>query len=261
MMHQRSAQVTLVMLLAAACTPERFGWPDVGTRDLAAYRASFTVAAGERFVTSATRRALVERTARVRALWLGDHHRNSLLHGLQLELLRELVATGRPLVLQLEAIGTADEGDVAAFVGGRMDMPELAARMRGRWPGSWLDDADVDSFHYRALLSFARRHTLPVRALEPTPRLPLGERDPWMARAVREAAAAHPDALVVVVVGQSHLLGRGDLIRRVGLPALAIGGQPTPALAAAASERPAPATMLVSDGGLWWFGETLRAGG
>jgi len=220
-------------------------------------------------VARATASDLDRLVSAARVLWLGDNHRSARLHALQRALLARLVANGPPFSLVLEAIGDADEPHVADYVARRTDATVLRARLRARWDGSWLDDDGLDAAHYRALLAFARAHALPVHALEPTPRLPLPLRDAAIVARVRDLAARHPGRLLVVVVGQAHLLGEGDVVPRTGLPAVAVGGEPTPALLAA--ELPAAAggepgepgeplaadELVASDGGLLWFAALL----
>ncbi len=41
----------------------------------------------------------------------------------------------------------------------------------------------------------------------------------------RASCRAFPDRLIVVVVGHAHLLGKGRLVARVGLPSLAVGAR------------------------------------
>jgi hypothetical protein len=83
-----------------------------------------------------------------------------------------------------------------------------------------------------------------------------------MAARVRELAAAHPGHLVVIVVGQTHLLGDGDLVGRTGLPGVVVGGEPTgPLRGAVAPTAPTAPTagFVASDGGVWWFADLLAA--
>ncbi len=163
---------------------------------------------------------------KVRVLFLGDHHRDELLHDKMVDLLRWLIEQDHQLVLGLEAIGFGDTADLQQFLAGAIDLAQLCSRIANRWPRSWLGDgSDVDSAYFRALLSLAKDRDLPVFPLEPTPRLPLAHRDSVIARSIRDAAQAHPDRLIVVVVGHAHLLGKGRLVARVGLPSLAIGAR------------------------------------
>lgn len=257
----RVSIASLACLLATACAPATFGWPGAGPGaepDLLRYRAAFVAAAGTRFVEIVPRERVQATILGQRMLWLGDHHASGALHRLQLALLRDLLASGARPVLCLEAIGTADEAAVARFVGGEGTLDQLRATVLARWPGSWLDDLSLDPAFYRALLTLAREHDLPVRALEPTPRLPLGERDAVIAANVRQAANAFPDRLVVVVVGQAHLLGEGALVARTALPGLVLGGEPPAPLAAAKRPRATAGDFLRSDGDLLWFAGLWR---
>ncbi len=258
-MSLRAAAAGL-LVVAAGCATTALSWTTT-PRDVARYRASFAVAAGTRLVDVASTAQLLARAAEVRVLWLGDHHRSTRLHDRQRTLLAALERTGRPLLLALEAIGEQDERYVADHLAGRLDAAELRAAMLRRWPGSWLDDAALDAAHYRALVAFARRHQLPIAGLEPTPRGPLAARDERIAARVAAVAAAHPAHLVVVVVGQTHLLGEGDLVARTGLPALVLGGEPTDALRAGTRAAARPRDFVRSDGGVWWFADLFAAGG
>lgn len=244
--------------LLLGCAADRFDWR-AAPMDLGDYRARFMAAAGTRFVRQVTRASFLMELRAQRVLWLGDHHRSKGLHRLQRDLLAELVASGRRPVLALEAIGEQDEADVREFLAGGCELAALQARMRSRWPDSWLDDGQVDGSHYRDLLLLARQHRLTVVGLEPTPRLDLPERDRRIAANVLEAAAAAGTDIVAVVVGQTHLLGGGDLYARVALPAVAVGGEPPPALRGAAAAPQPRGDLLQSDGGLWWFAELLVA--
>lgn len=164
--------------------------------------------------------------ANVRVLFLGDHHRDEPLHDKMVDLLRWLIARGHRPALGLEAIGFDDSPDLQEFLAGSIDLAQLCTRIGRRWPRSWLGDgSDVDSVYFRTLLNLARDKRLPVFPLEPTPRLPLANRDPVIARSIRNAARAYPDRLIVVVVGHAHLLGKGRLVARVGLRSLAIGAR------------------------------------
>ncbi|MEQ1633425.1 MAG: hypothetical protein ABL997_13695, partial [Planctomycetota bacterium] len=112
--------------------------------------------------------------------------------------------------------------------------------------------SDVDSEHYRELLRIARDSRTPALALEPTPRLPLKDRDTRIAAQVAAAARAHEDCLLVVVLGQSHLLGHGRVPARTGLPSLLVGATPPRALVQQFPRR-SPHDLLRTDQGLWFF--------
>ncbi|MCB9876372.1 MAG: ChaN family lipoprotein [Planctomycetes bacterium] len=252
-MPRRFAIVTTTVLAACATrTDERL------PPQLAAYRAAFEAAAGERVVAAIDDDELRRRIAAGRVLWLGDHHRHQHLHQLQRRLLERLQQDGVPMALGLEAIGAQDQPLVDAYLAGEIELSDLRHGMRARWSASWLDDDALDPFHFRTLLQFAHRHRLPVFAIEPTPRLPLAERDATMAAAVQAAARRWPDRLLVVHVGQAHLLGEGHLVQRCPLPGVALAAVPTAALAATAPVATQRAgTCFLTDRDVCWFAEVF----
>lgn len=252
----RCPRAVILAFLAIGCSPSRFGWSD-SAPDLHAYRTAFERSAGDRFTDATSLPEFVARLAPLRVLWLGDHHTSERLHRRQRDLLARLLGTGHRPVLALEAIGIRDEGVVREYLAGTRDEVRLLAALRRRWPMHWLEDPEVDAPHWRELLRMARAHRLPVHALEPTPRLPLAQRDQVIAARVAALAAEYPQQLIVVWIGQAHLRGTGDLVARVGLPAMAIGGAPVPALQAAATAGLPPADLRRSDGDLWWFADLL----
>lgn len=247
--------ITATLILAACQSADRSSRASPADREdgFAPYRASFAAAAGDALVEQLDREELLRRITSSGALWLGDHHRHARLHALQSELLDALAAADAALTLGLEAVGVQDQEWVDDYLAGRVDMATLRRRMRTRWPGSWLDDPDLDPFYFRSLLRFARAHGVPVLALEPTPRLPLARRDEVMARAVAAARRAHPDRVLVVLVGQAHLLGRGDLVRRSGVGGVVIGGEPTDALQRVRPPRGDAGSAWRSNADVYWF--------
>ncbi|MBL9077722.1 MAG: ChaN family lipoprotein [Planctomycetes bacterium] len=254
-MMPRGAPVATFTLLAA-CAPTTFGWTGAAPPALEQYLASFADAAGTQLVERLPRDRLLQLLQRERVLWLGDHHDDPSLHARQRDLLLQLQARGVRFAFALEAIGSEDEAAVARYLGGELTLERLATLLRRRWPGSWLDDQQLDPRHYRELLAFARAHGAPVVALEPVPRLPIDERDAVIAGAVRAAAARWPDRLLVVHVGQAHLVGDGDLVARTALGGFVLGAVPPAALQqAAAGTALVPGDVHRSDGGLWWFAE------
>jgi hypothetical protein len=251
---RRAALVSIAALLLPAACGE-LAWPAARDPALARYRDSFEADVGERFVATSTSEQFVARSRSVDVLWLGDDHRDLALHRRQLDLLQQLRTAGVRLAFGLEAIGTDDEPLVADWQRGG-SLTALRRQLRQRWPGSWLDDPDVDHDYYGQLLVDARAAGEPVFALEPTPRAPLAARDEIIAGNVLRGAARHRGRLVVVVVGQSHLLGTGDLIGRVDLPSLAIGAVPPPAAWPHAPTR-RPHCLAQTSSGLWFFADLL----
>lgn len=233
----RSLATGLALLGLAGCAggpAQRFGWhdepqprTDSGSPTLEAYKDSFYAALGDRVLAHRSTAELLQRAAAHRVLYLGDRHDDDAWHDHVEALLDRLERRGVPLVFGCESFGTADAGAVRDFLSGRIDMPGLRQQLRARWPDAWLDNPHVDAPFFRRLLHRARRSGAPVFALEPTPRLPLLQRDAVIAGNIRRAAARYPEALVVVVVGQAHLLGQGDLIARTGLPSTAVIARPS----------------------------------
>lgn len=238
----------LVALGLAACGGSSVYWTEAspqdpapsGPRYLRLYKESHFRALGDEFRGGVTMDEFGDRLAGARILFLGDHHDDPTLHQRMLALLEELDRDGRRYDLGLECIGTQDEPAVSAYLAGTLTLDDLLSAARTRWPESWLDGDDVDHAFYRALLHRARSVPNGVFALEPTPRLPLYERDRFMARLVRQRAREHPDRLLVIVVGETHLLGQGQLLRRVDLPHVAVGAR----LSMTLRGRAASATFL-----------------
>lgn len=250
----RPAAATMASLLLCSCG--QLGWEgDPRAATLEDYRASFERAVGNNWAGTLDSRELDERLQQARVLWLGDHHQDPDLHRLQRELLQRLLQANRRLVLCLEAVGNEDDAALARYVAGRSDLTQLREAVARRWPDSWLDSTEVDALHYRRVLELCRSTRTPVVGLEPAPRLPLRNRDAVIAETVRRTATAEPHRLVVVMVGQTHLLGEGNLIARTGLPNVAIGARPPDELGPA----PSPAgAFLRSGSGLLFFRSLVR---
>lgn len=259
-MPRLPSPVIQAALFASACSPTSFAWQDPPAH-IEAYRQSFADAAGQRLLAAVSRDQLLREIATSRVLWIGDHHRHSRLHGLHLELLGQLATRqetrGKAIALGLEAIGTGDQTEVDEFLAGRSTLQQLRRAIKRRWAGSWLDDRELDPFYFRSLLNFAQRESIPVFALEPTPRLPLAARDAYMADSIVAAAERWPDRLLVVIVGQSHLLGDGDLVTRCGLGSVVIGANPSAVLRASRTDPGERGDCWRSDTGVLWFDEML----
>lgn len=236
----------VALLCLGACAPGSLHWSPAepqdpapsGPRYLRLYKEAHFRELGVGFRGSITTARLLDRLARARVLFLGDHHVDDLLHDRMLGLLAELDRAGIRYDLGLECIGTQDEVAVHAFLAGSLTLDDLVRTARTRWPENWLDGDAVDSTFYRALLAHARAGCHEIFALEPTPRLALFERDRVIASTIRARARSRPGVLQVVVVGETHLLGEGRLVRRVDLPHVAIGARLSVALRERAQEGP-----------------------
>ena len=247
--------VFLALVLVACKTDLAWqGSPNApsGPAYLETYKESYFLGLGNHFSGSWSRAELLRALPETRVLYLGDHHEDHALHRRQLRLLQQMRDAGLRPALGLEAVGTQDQEAVDRFLeGGNLD--ELRLGLRRRWSGSWLESRQIDGAFYGALLEQARADRWPVFALEPTPRLPLPERDRVIAANIRRANDHHPDRLLVVVVGQAHLLGEGKLMERVDLPHIAIGAEPSPQLARSPTGRRVPDTFLRSSSGVLFF--------
>lgn len=265
--HNRNMLRPRLLAAAAAtlsgCSNASLHWPQAepqdpaptGPRYLRMYKESHFRALGDDFGAAVSMDEFCARVARARVLYLGDHHDDASLHERMLALLGELDRRQLPYELGLECIGIQDEPAVDVFVRGGLDLDDLVHTTGERWPESWLDSSDVDSGFYRALLQRARAHATPVFALEPTPRPPLYERDQGMARRIRARSREGQGTLMVIVVGETHLLGQGQLVRRVDLPHVAVGARLSVGLKERARElrlRPEQA-FVESASGLWFF--------
>lgn len=208
-----------------------------GPRYLRHYKDSHFRELGDHFTGGVTDAMFSKELAASRVLYLGDHHHDHDLHARMLALLSELHARGHRLRLGLECIGIEDAPALDSYLAGQASLTDLAERARNRWPDSWLTTDRVDAAFYRELLRRARANRWPAFALEPTPRLPLYERDHVIAATINAEATSHPDDLVVVIVGHTHLLGEGRLISRVGLRHCAIGPRLSVSLAAAGTKH------------------------
>ncbi len=248
--------VGLSSLLLVGCAGADFDWQGRPTTALETYQRSFEIAVGDRYVATMRKDELLEHAAKARVIWLGDHHRDASLHERHFALLRSLHQSGAQIALGLEALAEQDSLALADYLAHRTSLERFTATVRARWPESWLDGGDVDSAHYRQMLLFAASSNTPVFALEPAPRLPLAQRDERIAANVRAAAARYPDRRIVVVIGQAHLLGDGDLIARVGLPSLALGAAPPPSLFLPKAPSPTEDSLWCSSGGLWFYPPT-----
>lgn len=225
----------------ASCGAPSLQWPGrapedpdpSGPRYLRFYKDSHFRELGDHFVGGVTDAMFDKELAASRVLYLGDHHHDHDLHARMLALLSELHARGHRLRLGLECIGSEDAPALDAYLAGQTSLADLAEQARRRWPDSWLTTDRVDAAFYRELLRRARANGWPAFALEPTPRLSLYERDQVIAASIHAEATRHPDDLVVVIVGHTHLLGEGRLVSRVGLPNCAIVPRLSVSLAAA----------------------------
>ncbi|MBK8979239.1 MAG: ChaN family lipoprotein [Planctomycetes bacterium] len=252
----RRTQTLAIALVLAACqhtpvvrAPAEDPTPS-GSAALRAYKESHYREIGSSVAAELDWERLLATIASQRVVFLGDHHRDRRLHAVHRELLRRLLERGARLALGVECVGSQDQPALDAWLDGRIDDATLRRAIAMRWPDSWLDSRDVDSAHYRELLQLARVQRVPIRALEPAPRLPLEQRDAVLADAVRRLLDAEPYSTVVVIVGHAHLLGNGDLVGRIGVPAAVLVARPSNSLAAWLASHPPTQPFVQTERGV-----------
>jgi uncharacterized iron-regulated protein len=96
--------------------------------------------------------------AKADVVYAGETHTIRRHHELQLRLLQELFAQGRPLTLCLEQLEAREQPAVDRYARGEIGFAALAAEID--WEKKWRNYRD-----YEALCEFARAHRLPSRAL------------------------------------------------------------------------------------------------
>lgn len=96
--------------------------------------------------------------AKADVVYVGEAHTIRRHHELQLRLLQELFALGRPLTLCLEQLEARDQPAIDRYARGEIAFAALAAEIE--WEKKWRNYRD-----YEALCEFARAHRLPIRAL------------------------------------------------------------------------------------------------
>lgn len=133
---------------------------------------------------------------------IGDYHALPTSQRFLAALLRESALGGRRLALGVETIFARDQHIVDEWQRGEIDECELRQRIRFDldWGYDWAPFFDV--------LSAAQEHGAPIYGLDCMPREDLrkiGARDRHAADKIVEMRKAHPDALIFVLFGESHL--------------------------------------------------------
>jgi len=133
---------------------------------------------------------------------IGDYHALPTSQRYLASLLRDPGLRGRPIALGLETIFARDQHIVDEWQRGEIDECELRQRIRFDldWGYDWAPFFDV--------LSAAQEQGAPIYGLDCMPREDLrkiGARDRHAADKIVEMRRAHPDALIFVLFGESHL--------------------------------------------------------
>jgi len=136
---------------------------------------------------------------------VGDYHALPSSQRYLASLIRDPDLHRRPLVLGVETIFSRDQHIVDEWWRGEIDQTEL--RQRIRFDLDW--GYDWEPFY--ELLSAAREHAVGLYGLDCMPREDLrkiGARDRHAAGKIAEIRERHPDALVLILFGESHLAPR-----------------------------------------------------
>ena len=133
---------------------------------------------------------------------VGDYHALPNSQRYLASLLRDPELHQRPVVLGVETIFSRDQHILDEWFRGEIDEDELRQRIRFEldWGYEWPP--------FYELLSAARDHGASIFGLDCMPREDLrkiGARDRHAADKITELRRRHPDALVVVLFGESHL--------------------------------------------------------
>ncbi len=133
---------------------------------------------------------------------VGDYHALPAAQRYAAELVRQLAASGRPIVLGLEMVFARDQHILDEWVRGQVDESELRERIRFDldWGYDWQP--------YYELLDAGRQHAVRIYGLDCLPRNELRKiatRDRHAADKLAEIRERHPEAQIVVLFGESHL--------------------------------------------------------
>jgi len=133
---------------------------------------------------------------------IGDYHALPTSQRFAAQILTGLAKQGRPVVLGVETVFARDQHILDEWMRGEIDDEELRERIRFDldWGYEWEP--------FRELLVTARQQAVGVYGLDCMPRDDLrkiGTRDRHAAQKIAEIARCHPNAIVVVLFGESHL--------------------------------------------------------
>lgn len=155
--------------------------------------------------------ALLEAMAAADVVFSGDHHTLPAAQRLPIRLLRTLVRDRRPVTLALEMLHSEDQPAVDDYLAGRIGAAAFRRRIAfdRRWGFNWMQ--------YHAILEFARRHGIPVLAINSDPgpvRRRLARRDRHAAGILARHLVDRPGGLLHVLAGDWHV-ARAHLPRLV----------------------------------------------
>jgi len=133
---------------------------------------------------------------------VGDYHALSASQRFAAQILEQMAKSGRQVVLGVETILARDQHILDEWTHGEIDDEELRERIRFDldWGYAWEPFCE--------LLVAARQRAIGIYGLDCMPRDDLrriARRDRHAAQKIAEIARHHPNAIVVVLFGESHL--------------------------------------------------------
>ncbi|HUM05796.1 MAG TPA: ChaN family lipoprotein [Terriglobales bacterium] len=155
--------------------------------------------------TVLTTMGVTEAVAKFGIVLVGDYHALPGSQRYLASLIRNSELRSRPVVLGVETIFSRDQHIVDEWWSGEIDEAEF--RQRIRFDLDW----GYDWTPFFELLSAAREHAAGIYGLDCMPREDLrkiGARDRHAAEKISEMRQRHPDALLLVLFGESHLAPR-----------------------------------------------------
>ncbi|HWR16484.1 MAG TPA: ChaN family lipoprotein [Terriglobales bacterium] len=133
---------------------------------------------------------------------VGDYHALPASQRFTAQLVEKLVTTGKEVVLGVEAIVASDQHILDEWQRREIDSDELRSRIR------FETDWGYDWQPFRELMERARAAGVKVFGLDCTPRQDMRSiraRDRHAAAKISEIRKTHPNAVTVVLFGESHL--------------------------------------------------------
>lgn len=135
-------------------------------------------------------------------VFVGDYHTLRQSQEVAVRLIERAAADPRPLVVGLEMIHDEHQPHVDAYLRGDVDESQFRARVQ--YTQTW----NFDWNNYRPLFDLARQRgacIVGINHAAPDGRGRLQARDARMAESVVRIVEAHPDARVMVLIGDLHL--------------------------------------------------------
>lgn len=170
------------------------------TGELPRYRAAYTRASST-YVSVSDIETLTAAACDADVIYVGDFHTCKQAQRTYLELLKR-ISEKRPVVAAMEIIPSRHQLVLDAWLRGALDEDELldGVRFHQHWP--------FDNFpNFRPIFEHCRDHQIPMMGIDVRLSGPrsLRERDRHAANIIADVRARHPDAVVLVLIGDLHI--------------------------------------------------------